>query len=88
MMGGGVCWLDYDNDGWQDLYVVNSYALDEAGRWQTETGELPQSTLFRNDNGRFTDVGLETNTALSLRGNGCATADLDQNGHTDLYITT
>jgi len=88
MMGGGVCWLDYDNDGWQDLYVVNSYALDEAGRWQTETGELPQSTLFRNDNGRFIDMGTATNTALSLRGNGGATADLDQNGYTDLYITT
>jgi hypothetical protein len=27
MMGGGLCWLDFDNDGWLDLYVVNSYSL-------------------------------------------------------------
>ncbi len=26
MMGGGLCWLDYDNDGWLDLFAVNSYA--------------------------------------------------------------
>ena len=26
MMGGGLCWLDYDRDGWLDLFVVNSYA--------------------------------------------------------------
>ncbi len=88
MMGGGVCWLDYDNDGWQDLYVVNSYSLDEAGRWQSETGTLPLSTLYRNVEGRFEDVGEASGAAWPVRGNGCATADFDQNGFTDLYITT
>ncbi len=31
MMGGGLCWLDYDSDGWLDLFVVNSYADVDIG---------------------------------------------------------
>ena len=34
MMGGGVCWIDYDNDGWMDLFVVNSYADADIPGWQ------------------------------------------------------
>ncbi|MEM7344467.1 MAG: CRTAC1 family protein [Chloroflexota bacterium] len=87
MMGGGLCWIDYDQDGWLDLFVVNSYALAEAGRWQTGEG-LPQSALFHNVEGQFVEVSEETGTALALRGNGCVAADLNQDGWTDLYITT
>ena len=32
-MGGGVCWLDYDNDGWLDLFVVNSYGEGDIGAY-------------------------------------------------------
>ena len=56
MMGGGLCWLDYDQDGWLDLYAVNSYAVAEAGRWESEGGGLPRNALFRNDEGQFSDV--------------------------------
>ena len=50
MMGGGVCWLDYDNDGWLDLYVVNSYADLDIPKWQ-ESGGMPRNALFHNENG-------------------------------------
>jgi Na+-translocating ferredoxin:NAD+ oxidoreductase RnfD subunit len=87
MMGGGLCWLDYDGDGWLDLYVVNSYSDADIARWDVGGG-LPQSRLFRNVHGRFEDVTAKTHTGLRLRGSGCVAADLDGNGATDLLVTT
>jgi ASPIC/UnbV protein/VCBS repeat protein len=86
MMGGGLCWLDYDGDGWLDLFVVDGYAQSERDEWLVEGG-LPTSGLFRNDEGRFVDVTGKTGAGLALRGQGCVAADLDLDGHTDLYVT-
>lgn len=88
MMGGGLCWLDYNNDDWLDLFVVNSYAEAEAGRWESEGGGLPRTALFRNDSGHFSDVSDPAGAALPLRGNGCVAADFNQDGWSDIYITT
>jgi hypothetical protein len=87
MMGGGLCWLDFDRDGWLDLFVVNSYAVAEAGAWEA-AGGLPRSALFRNVEGRFADVSHSSGTDLALRGIGCVAADLNLDGWTDLYLTS
>ena len=87
MMGGGLCWLDYDEDGWLDLYVVNAYADDEYDLWAAKGG-LPRSALFHNVEGRFEDVSRGSGADLQLRGNGCVAADFNADGHTDLFVTT
>ena len=87
MMGGGLCWLDYDDDGWLDLFVVNSHADVDIAPYEAKGG-LPRSALFRNVGGRFEDVSERAGAGLPLRGNGCVAADLDLDGHTDLYVTS
>jgi hypothetical protein len=87
MTGGGLCALDYNKDGWIDLFVVNSYAQADVGRWR-KRGGLPRSALFRNTKGRFTNVSRRSNADLAVRGEGCVAADLNSDGNTDLYITT
>jgi hypothetical protein len=82
MMGGGVCWLDYDGDGWMDLFAVNSYGEGDVGGYGANP---PRSVLFRNDHGRrFTKVY----EAPPTRGEGCVAADLNGDGRTDIYVTS
>ncbi len=87
MTGGGLCWLDYDNDGWLDLFVVNSYSESDYTRWQ-KRGGLPTSALYHNRRGRFRDVSRPAHADLAVRGEGCVAADLNADGNTDLYVTT
>ncbi len=87
MMGGGLCWIDYDADGWLDLFLVNTWSEAEWGRWQDEGG-LPRSALYRNQDGNFVDVSEAAGVGLEVRGSGCVAADLDLDGSTDLFVTT
>jgi hypothetical protein len=87
MMGGGLCWLDADDDGWLDLYVTNAYADADYPRWESRGG-LPRSALFRNVKGRFVDISRGSGADLPLRASGCVAADFDRDGHSDLFVTT
>ena len=87
MMGGGLCWLDYNNDGWLDLFVVNGYGEGDIGAYSAHGG-LPRTALYRNDHGKFVDVTASSGAGLAVRGQGCVAADLNGDGHTDLYVST
>jgi Na+-translocating ferredoxin:NAD+ oxidoreductase RnfD subunit len=87
MMGGGACWLDYDNDGWLDLFVVNNYTDSHYAEWQ-EHGGAPTGALFHNVHGHFVNVTGVSGLGVPMRGNGCVAADLNGDGRTDLFVTT
>lgn len=81
-MGSGVCVLDYDNDGRQDLFFVNS--MDWPGH--KSANSLP-ALYHNNGNGTFTDVTRQAGLAVQTYGLGCAVADYDNDGFEDVYIT-
>jgi hypothetical protein len=83
-MGSGVCFIDYDNDGWQDIFFVNS--MDWPGH---KSGGKSFPALYHNNHdGTFTDVTKEAGLAVETYGQGCAVGDYDNDGFDDLYLTT
>ena len=82
-MGSGAAFLDYDNDGWQDIYLVNGTYLTGL-----PPDPLPSNRLYRNTgDGKFADVTAASGSGDTGYGMGCAVADYDNDGDQDLYIT-
>jgi hypothetical protein len=84
--GGGGLFLDYDNDGWLDVYLVNSGPSDFY------SPKTPiRNALYRNNgDGTFTDVTEKAGVACGQMGHfgmGAAAADFDGDGWQDLYVT-
>jgi len=86
MVSGGLCWIDFNNDGWQDLYLVNSHTEQEIEFWK-ENGGLPRNQLYQNNLGKFIDVSNSSKSDLSLKGNGCIAADFNNDQRPDIFIT-
>ena len=82
-MSGGVALLDYDNDGFQDIYFVNSLTVDLL-----KSNGKTKSALYRNNrDGTFTDVTTKAGVGDIGWGMGVAVADYNNDGFEDLYVT-
>jgi hypothetical protein len=81
--GGGGAILDYDNDGWPDIFLVNGARLSAPA-----TEEAPASHLYRNNgDGTFTDATEKAGLARRGWGQGVCAGDYDNDGHIDLFVT-
>jgi enediyne biosynthesis protein E4 len=81
--GSGVCLIDYNNDGWLDIYLVNGSTFDALDGKEP----APHAALFRNNHdGTFTDVSKEAGVQNDRWGYGCSVADYDNDGWPDLYV--
>src|SRR3989441_9882395 len=83
-MGPGVAFLDYDNDGWMDIYLVNSGASD----FFTPKTPLKNALYHNNHDGTFADVTDKAGVAGGTFGMGAAAGDYDGDGWVDLYVTS
>jgi enediyne biosynthesis protein E4 len=83
-IGSGVALLDYDNDGWLDIYMVNGSTYDAI----SGKASPPHAALFHNNHdGTFTDVAQQAGVTNDRWGFGVAVGDYDNDGWPDLYVT-
>jgi len=87
-LGWGTSFLDFDNDGWLDLFVVNGHVYPAVDEHQWGTSYAQQALLFRNLRGKFERVGARPGSALASAwpGRGLAVGDFDNDGRLDLVI--
>ena len=82
-MSGGVVVIDYDRDGWPDLYFTNAPTISMAVSGKTVLGAL----YHNNHDGAFTDVTQKAGITKACLAMGGAVGDYDNDGWPDLYIT-
>jgi hypothetical protein len=82
--GSGVALLDYDNDGWLDIYIVNGSTFNALDGKETP----PHAALFHNNHdGTFTDVAAQAGVTNDRWGFGVSIADYDNDGWPDIYVS-
>jgi hypothetical protein len=81
-VGPGVAFIDYDNDGWPDIFLVNG--TDWPGHGQKHTAP---KLYHNNHDGTFTDVTHKAGLDVEMYGIGVAVGDYDNDGYDDLFVT-
>lgn len=90
-LGWGCGFVDVDNDGWLDVFLVNGHVYPEVERLTTEAGYAQRKVLYRNlRNGRFEDASEKAGAAVikPSPARGCAFGDYDNDGDVDMLINT
>ncbi len=83
--GSGVAILDYDRDGWPDIFLVNGTTLSGDS---ANSNEKPTNHLFHNNHdGTFTDVTVRAGLTSTGWGQGACVGDYDNDGFDDIYVT-
>ena len=81
-VGPGVAFIDYDNDGWPDIFLVN------GSDWPSHTAKHTTPKLYHNNHdGTFTDVTHKAGLDVEMYGIGVAVGDYDNDGYDDLFVT-
>src|SRR5205809_4177184 len=81
-MGPGVAFIDYDNDGWPDIFLVNG--MDWPGHLRKHS---TPKLYHNNHDGTFTDATRKAGLDIELYGMGVAVGDYDNDGNDDLFVT-
>ena len=89
MSGFGTGFLDYDNDGWRDLFIANGHVLDNVASLHAETEYAERKVMFHNNHGVFAEVGnsLGPDFAKPTVSRAAAVADFDNDGDLDILVS-
>ena len=87
-VGWGCGFLDFDNDGWPDLLLVNGHAFPEVDRLNIDIHYRERAILYRNDHGHFVDISEASGPGILEKhsSRGAAFADYDNDGNEEVLV--
>jgi len=86
-LGPGVAFIDYDNDGWPDIFLVNGMDWPGHATKHTSAGHSTPKLYHNNHDGTFTDVTHKAGLDVEMFGLGVTVGDYDNDGYDDLFVT-